>query len=787
VTLVAGGLAALAIVRLPGAVLVWLALSGVVHLPLVSRRGAMVPLGSAALPGMLLAWIGRHRRTRPLAVADTGLNRPLVALAVTTIASGLRGIYAADPEVAGLRRHVAVQVHASALPLLSVGAAFLVGNQMATLSQLRWLRRILLGVGGVQVVKELQLLPRPWRFPPWNDLIQGHAMSLAVASVLFGPGGLMPRTLLAGAAVGAWMRGVLLDVLRPNERQWISGWISLTVPPVVLLTARYPSSALLSLPAAGLMLGRRSGAFARILATARAKGDLDRFVIWRDAFRLARRRPILGVGPGNYPDYARRYFTAYGDAATPGRIWTAGIGSAHGNYPQLAAETGFAGLGAAAWVLAQSLATSYRLFRTADDPLLRSLAAGIGATLAGQIATGIIADTILPSYHNGGHSSISSTVYTWALIGALIAIDARHPGRAENGVPAASTDALDRVPVASLGRFTLATAGGAVLLGAVETAREVWASRRVTRPDRVRDLTDRLESRLVCFRGRIGVYAKDLASGVTYEHRGDERFPVSSVFKLFVLVHVFRRHEAGQLSLGERRSVPDAGVSRLGPGVLKYLRGRSSLSLLDHCRLMIVRSDNVATDVLMQTESPTAVNETLASLGLTASRVGGTCTEMVYRMAGWDPVVVSAESEREVARRLTRAELREAGFADGSPGGTVSTPRELGALCERLLRGELVNAADTTRILDMLESASLISRSMIPRFLPEGTTVAHRAGGSWRVQADAGIVDVRGRPIVMAVCAYHDPAETGAAELLADVSRMLFEWLRAPAHLAARS
>jgi beta-lactamase class A len=308
----------------------------------------------------------------------------------------------------------------------------------------------------------------------------------------------------------------------------------------------------------------------------------------------------------------------------------------------------------------------------------------------------------------------------------------------------------------------------------------------VTRAGRARDLEGRLRSRFSRFRGDVGIYVKDVTSGVTFEHRAGELFPVSSVFKLFVLVHVFRRHEAGGLDLAERRQVPDGDISRLGPGVLKHLRGQPRLSVMDHCRLMSVWSDNVATDVLMQSEPPAAVNATLVSLGLGASRVAGTCTEMIYRMAGCDPATVSPASEREVARRLSRGELRNAGFADRSPAGTVSTPRELGTLCEALLRGEAAGPDASIRILGLLEDASAISRSMIPRFLPADVAIAHRAGGSWRVLADAGIVDVRGRPIVLAVCAYHEPGETGAADLLADVSRMIFDWFRAPAHLATR-
>jgi hypothetical protein len=156
---------------------------------------------------------------------------------------------------------------------------------------------------------------------------------------------------------------------------------------------------------------------------------------------------------------------------------------------------------------------------------------------------------------------------------------------------------------------------------------------------------------------------------------------------------------------------------------------------------------------------------------------------MNYRLAGMDPDIVSPETEQEWNRRLELQELREAGFADRSSGGTVSTPREMGGLLERMLRGELVHASCSARMLQLLESTSSLSRSMIPRFLPEDLTIAHRAGGAWRVLADAGVVDPRGRPIVMVLFAFHDPAEMGAADLLADLSRILFEWFRAPNRL----
>ena len=767
-------LAAAPVAGLPAATLFWLFVTGSVRLPLWRRGGATVPFGSAGLAWLLLVGAGRRLLARERTLAASPLNRPLVALAVTTVVSGLRGILVRDREVVVLRGHLAAQVHATALPLLSVGAALLVGNELGSPAGLRRLYEVVLGAGALHLLKLARLLPRRWRFPEWTELVLSHGLALGLASVLFGGRGPVIRLLTAGAVAVVWTRQVLLNLIRPNPRQWISGWLAMSLPGAILLAARYPRAALAGLGVAGLGLGRAAPRLAPVWAAAHAKGDFDRLVIWQDALRLAWRRPVLGVGPGNYPDHARRYFVAYAAAPTPVRAWIAGVSSAHGNYPQLAVDVGFGGLAAAAWVLAAGLGASRRLFRTGPDPFRRALAAGIGASLAGQVATGVLADTLLPSYHNGGHTKIAATIHTWALMGALIALEA--------GTPAPGPE---RIPVGALARFGLAVAGGAALLGTAEAVGARARSRRVTRRDRERDLERRLQARLARFRGDVGIYARDVTNGARYEYRAGERFAVSSVSKLFVLVHVFRRQQAGGLSLAARRRVPEAGISRQGPGVLKYLRGEPSLSVMDLCRLMTVWSDNVATDVLLQSEPAAAVNHTLATLGLTTSRVAGTCTEMVYRMAGCDPGHVSPASEREVARRLNRRELLDAGFADRSPAGTVSTPRELGRLLEGLLHGDAVGPDASARILGLLEDATTISRSMIPRFLPGDVTVVHRAGGSWRLLADAGIVDPRGRPLVLALCAHHEPGETGAADLLADVARLLFEWFRAPAYRTA--
>ena len=135
-------------------------------------------------------------------------------------------------------------------------------------------------------------------------------------------------------------------------------------------------------------------------------------------------------------------------------------------------------------------------------------------------------------------------------------------------------------------------------------------------------LAQQVEEVAAGFDGSIGVYARQLASGRTFGFREDELFCTASVFKLPVMVELFRRADAGELNLKERRRV-SARASRHGTGLLSCLEDSPELSLEDYCRLMIIHSDNVATDTLMEIVGPESVTRTMERLGFPNTRVFG--------------------------------------------------------------------------------------------------------------------------------------------------------------------
>ena len=754
--------------------LLWMALAACVTSPVIRRRYATVQWSTALGSFLVCQWIVTALYTSDYSLLESKFNIALVLLVVTTLLSLSRGMVSPDRGVpAASKKSWLTQVYGAALILLSCGTAFLVANQLQTIEDLRWAYWILLGAAGCILLSYLG--PIRWLRPPtpWWELVVSHALSLCYAILLFTSGQMWLKLLVASCLIFVWIRMVLVRFLRSSWDQWVSGWIALTVPLVILTIVRLPQVAVPLFSCVGicsvlLLRSRIAGVF----KTARERGDFDRLIMWWDAFRLSLKRPVLGVGPGNYPRYARRYAKGYLTAPNPTRHWLAATSSAHGNAPQIAAELGWAALGATVWIVLLALQTSWQLFTTVEDPFLRAFALGIGSSIIGQSVASLFADFILPCYQNGGYVNISATIYFWIMIGLLMSIDARQMG----GMSPSSL--APQISWGSLGKSLIPLGGLLVLAALVEFGIQSINRRRANPQQRKETLNNHVQQRIARFAGSVGVYAKDLTSGEVYNYRSDELFPAASLFKLFVMVELMRRAEGGTIRLEDRMTADQIGISSTGPGVLRYMKDRPELSIRDCCRLMVTWSDDVATDLLLRTIEPDRINITLSQLGLSHSHVAGSCTLMKYSMADIEPCVVNVENERKLEARLRTKELLETGFAENSPSGTVTTPYEMGLLFERLFNRELISAEASDLMLEMLTEATRYSRSMIPRFQPENIAIAHRAGGSWRVLADAGLIDTQGQPLVVAILTYHHPDEKGAGDLIADLSRILFDWSR---------
>src|SRR5262245_61443530 len=133
-------------------------------------------------------------------------------------------------------------------------------------------------------------------------------------------------------------------------------------------------------------------------------------------------------------------------------------------------------------------------------------------------------------------------------------------------------------------------------------------------------LQTRLQEIAEAFPGVIGVSARDIKTGEEISINGDRLFPMASVYKIPIMVEVFRQIEAKKFSLGDRIEVGDEQRT-LGSGVLTLLSNGLRPTIKDLITLMIVLSDNEATDILLKKVGAENVTAAMRSMGLNNIRV----------------------------------------------------------------------------------------------------------------------------------------------------------------------
>jgi beta-lactamase class A len=244
--------------------------------------------------------------------------------------------------------------------------------------------------------------------------------------------------------------------------------------------------------------------------------------------------------------------------------------------------------------------------------------------------------------------------------------------------------------------------------------------------------------------GVIGYAIVDLTSGQRMEHLPDEVFPAASTIKLAILYELFRQADEGTVHLDQVRPLDRRHVVA-GTGVLRELTA-PSMSLRDYAVLMIVLSDNTATNLLIHTVGMDRVTARMRALGLPRTKL----------------------------RRLM-IDLAAAQRGDEN----VSTPADLAKLLEVLYRGEGLSTASHAAMMEILKKEKT---TPLRKGVPPGIEVANKPGGLAGVSVDAGVVLLKERPyIVVAMATYLNDEETGDAAI-ADLSRAAFEYFSRLAH-----
>src|SRR5258706_16015010 len=121
-----------------------------------------------------------------------------------------------------------------------------------------------------------------------------------------------------------------------------------------------------------------------------------------------------------------------------------------------------------------------------------------------------------------------------------------------------------------------------------------------------------------------GIYLKCLETGEEIALNADQQMDTMSVIKIPLMVEAFRQIEEGKFALSDRITLTDA-MKRPGTGVIRSLDAGATLTIKDMLTLMIIVSDNTATDVMYdKVGGIEPINRLMDSYGLKSIRATGT-------------------------------------------------------------------------------------------------------------------------------------------------------------------
>jgi len=248
-------------------------------------------------------------------------------------------------------------------------------------------------------------------------------------------------------------------------------------------------------------------------------------------------------------------------------------------------------------------------------------------------------------------------------------------------------------------------------------------------------LQARIESIIARCPAQLGISILHLESGEALHSAADTPVPLASVVKIPVLVEAYHQLRQGRFALDDRWPLEHRHKT-LGSGILTQLDDGLAPTVRDLLTLMIVISDNTATDILIERLGLRAIDDRLHSLGLTSTHVARTLSAIFADML---PTPDPDQDPYALDRWEAEHGVRRDGFAYSlGADNNVGTPRELTRLLEMIFKAEVLDREACDEVLAILLKQQLNDR--LPRFLPPGTPVAHKTGTLSGVRNDCGII-----------------------------------------------
>ncbi len=247
--------------------------------------------------------------------------------------------------------------------------------------------------------------------------------------------------------------------------------------------------------------------------------------------------------------------------------------------------------------------------------------------------------------------------------------------------------------------------------------------------------------------GTWGCVIERLGTGERWTHLPDERFYAASLIKVPIMAAVFADVYRGKYAFETRIVLRQEDIVG-GDGVLRHLSPGLSLSVCNLVTLMIIQSDNTATNMLIELTGVESVRAIMRQAGMENSQF--------YNKL----MIVPAEPE----------------------GYNEVTAADMASILRKLATGQLLSRHSCAHMVAILKQQQI--RHALPLHLPDPDhpviggqplwELAHKTGSVTHIEHDAGILYAGGEAILIVVLSKNVPSQT-ARDTIGRIARLLYD------------
>jgi beta-lactamase class A len=247
--------------------------------------------------------------------------------------------------------------------------------------------------------------------------------------------------------------------------------------------------------------------------------------------------------------------------------------------------------------------------------------------------------------------------------------------------------------------------------------------------------------------GKMGFVARNLKTGASVNLGGDEPVPTASTIKLLVYVEAFHQIKDGKRSLSDEITLQKEDQVP-GSGVLQFFRTPHKLTLEDALSLMMIESDNTATNLVIDHLGLANINRRAETMGLKSTYL----YKKVYRKAEGP---MPPDQKKFGLGKTTAAEAAQ--------------------LMQSIVDCELKDEALCKRMVEIMKNQSY--RNMVPRYIEAeldategGSKIADKVGQIDASRSDVAAIWTDNGVIIISAYSYENKDQRWSPENEAELS-----------------